>query len=156
MKYNTWMRCLCGAAVFTLLLTACGAKKELPPVGEMVDTLQEQVTFTDEIISKEKEETIRFYNMDSELVTDAAALVGSGATAEMLSVWQAQDEKGAAQIAQTLQDFNADWKEGYADYKPEEVPKLETAIVRQQGTYVIYAVTAQNDAAADAVDALLG
>lgn len=155
MKHSTWKRCLCGAAVFTLLLTACGAKKELPSVGEMTDTLQEQVTFTDEIIRKNKDETITFYNIDSELVADAAALVGSGATAEMLSVWQAQDEQGAEKIAETLKGFNADWKEGYADYKPAEVPKLETAIVRQEGTCVIYAVTAENDAAADAIDVLL-
>lgn len=156
MKYTIWKRCLCGAAVLTLLLTACGSKKELPSVSEMMDTLQEQVTFSDEIIEKNKDETILFYNIDSELVSDAAALVGSGATAEMLSVWQAQDESGAQKIAQTLQEFNTDWKEGYSDYKPEEVPKLETAVVRQMGTCVIYAVTAENDAAADAVDALLG
>lgn len=155
MKQSTWKRCLCGAAAFSLLLTACGAKKELPSVGELTDTLQEQVTFTDEIIRKDKDEAVRFYDIDSELVADAAALVGSGATAEMLSVWQAQDEQSAEQLVERLKSFNADWKEGYADYKPEEVPKLETAIVRQQGTCVIYAVTAENDAAADAIDALL-
>ncbi len=155
MKHNTWKHCLCGTAVFTLLLTGCGAKKELPSVEDMTDTLQEQVTFTDEMIRKEKDETILFYNIDNELVADAAALVGSGATAEMLAVWQAQDEQSAETIAQTMQDFNDNWKEGYSDYKPEEVFKLETAIVRQQGTCVIYAVTAENDAAADAINALL-
>lgn len=151
-----WKCCLCGAVALTLLLTACGEKKELPSAGEMLDTLQEQVTFTDEMIEKNKDETLLFYNIDGALVSDATALVGSGATAEMLSVWQAPDAQSAQKITEFLQDFNANWQEGYSDYKPEEVPKLETAVVRQQGTVVVYAVTAENDGAADAVDALLG
>lgn len=156
MKYSMYQRCLAGAALFTVLLTGCGKKetKELPDANEVVATLQGQVTFTDEIITKDMDETNIFYNIDSMLVKDSAALVGSGATAEMLSVWKAQDEVDAEAIVKALEEFNAGWKEGYADYKPEEVPKLETAVLRQEGNCVIYAVTADNEAAADAVDAL--
>ncbi len=156
MKYSMYQRCLAGAALFTVVLTSCGKNetKELPAANEVVATLQGQVTFTDEIIAKDMDETNTFYDIDSTLVKDSAALVGSGATAEMLSVWKAQDEAGAETIAEALEQFNAGWKEAYADYKPEEVPKLETAVLRQDGNCVIYAVTADNEAAADAIDAL--
>ncbi len=156
MKNYMHQRCLAGAALFTLLLTGCGKQeaKELPPAQDVIASLQQQVTFTDEIIEKDMEETNLFFEMDSTLVKDSASLVGSGATAETLSVWKAQDAASAKTIAETLETFNSNWIEGYSDYKPEEVPKLESAVFRQEGDCVIYAVTADNEAAEDAIDAL--
>lgn len=156
MNHCIYQRCLAGAALFTILLAGCGKQeaKELPAAKNVIGDLQQQVTFTDEIIEKNMEETNLFFEMDDTLVKDSASLVGSGATAESLSVWKAQDEASAETIAQVLETFNSNWIEGYSDYKPEEVPKLETAVFRREGDCVIYAVTADNEAAADAIDAL--
>ena len=80
---------------------------------------------------------------------------GSGATAESLAVFEASDADAAQRIVDTLQTFTDSWIKGYSDYKPEEVPKLESALLEQDGVYVVFCVTADNAAAKTAVQDLL-
>ena len=47
-------------------------------------------------------------------------------------------------------------KDSYADYAPDQVPKLDTAVVRTCGEYVIVCVSADNEKAASVVDAYIG
>lgn len=155
---HKWMGWVCGAALAVSLLTGCGGGQDAgaPAPAEALDTLSSQLQFTDEMTEKDLAGACTFYGVDETLVTDAAALVGSGATAESLSVWQTADQAAAQDVADALETFRADWAEGYADYKPEEVPKLDSAVLAQQGTTVVFCVTADNEGAWDAVQALLG
>ena len=154
MMRNTCKRLLCAAAALAML-TGCGGTKTALVPQDAVASLQSQLAFTDEMTEKDKDGACTFYDVDAALVADAAALVGSGATAESLSVWQAADADAAKQIVGALETFQTGWIDGYSDYKPEEVPKLESAVLEQRGDTVVFCVTADNDGAADAVKQLL-
>ena len=66
-----------------------------------------------------------------------------------------EDDRYCMEIAAQLQAFTDSWIAGYSDYKPEEVPKLESAVLEQDGVYVVFCVTADNTAAKSAVRSLL-
>ena len=70
-------------------------------------------------------------------------------------MFEAVDAAAAGEIAAQLQAFTDSWIAGYSDYKPEEVPKLESAVLEQDGVYVVFCVTADNTAAKSAVRSLL-
>ncbi|WP_164706672.1 DUF4358 domain-containing protein [Intestinibacillus sp. Marseille-P6563] len=143
----------CGVAA-SLLLTACGSELKIVP-ADTIASMKDQITFTDQFETLDKEGACRVYGVDEELVEDSAALAGSGATAESLSVWQAVDASSAEKVEEQLQVFVDGYIEGYSDYKPEEVPKLESAIMSREGQYVILCISADNAAAEDVVNKTL-
>lgn len=145
------------AALAVLILfsaAGCGKKADIAP-ADAVTRLAGSLTFTDQMTSMDSADACRFYDVDTALVQDSAAYVGSGATAESLAVFQATDAEAASAIVDALEAFTDSWIKGYADYKPEEVPKLESAVLEQDGVYVVYCVTAAGDTAKAAVDDLL-
>ena len=117
--------------------------------------LKDEITFTDQMTDMDSESTCRFYDVDTGLVNDSSAYVGSGATAESMAVFEAVDADAAGSIADALQTFTDGWIDGYSDYKPEEVPKLESAVLEQNGVYVVFCVSADNTTAKTAVQDLL-
>ncbi|MDR3765647.1 MAG: DUF4358 domain-containing protein [Butyricicoccus sp.] len=154
MKWRHSFQIATCALTASVLLTACGSKLNIVP-ADAIQEMKEQIAFTDQFETLDREGACRVYGVDEELVDDSAALAGSGATAESLSVWKAVDAKSAEQVEEELQVFVDGYIEGYSDYKPEEVPKLESAIMSREGQYVILCISADNAAAETVVDQVL-
>ena len=149
-----WKTVLAGALLCTVL-TGCGSSAEAPAPADAIKSLQSELTFTDQMTDLDSEGACRFYDLDATLVADSAAYVGSGATAESLAAFTAKDSDSADQLVEALGAFVDGWIEGYSSYKPEEVPKLESAVIDRQGETVVFCVTDDNAAAKDAVQAVL-
>lgn len=152
-----WMKQCAAALAAALYMTVAGCGKQPMDItpADAVQQLKENVSFTDQMTEMDNAGTCRFYDVDTELVQDSVAYVGSGATAEGLAVFETTDADAAQSIADALQIFTDSWIKGYSDYKPEEVPKLESAVLEQDGVYVVFCVTADNAAAKTAVQDLL-
>ena len=143
------------AAALCMTVAGCGKQQAEINPADAVQQLKDSMSFTDQMTDMDSAGACRFYDVDTELVQDSAAYVGSGATAESLAVFEATDADAAERIADALQTFTDSWIKGYSDYKPEEVPKLESAVLEQDGVYVVFCVTADNAAAKTAVQDLL-
>ena len=143
-----------GAAALCVVAAGCSKQLTLEPADALAQ-LKDEITFTDQMTDMDSESTCRFYDVDTGLVNDSSAYVGSGATAESMAVFEAVDADAAGSIAGALQSFTDGWIAGYSDYKPEEVPKLESAVLEQNGVYVVFCVSADNTAAKNAVQDLL-
>ena len=143
-----------GGAAIWILATGCGAQASIDP-EQALTQLKEELTFTDQMTDMDSAGTCRFYDVQTDWVENSVSYVGSGATAESVAVFEATDADAAASIAEELQAFTDSWITGYSDYKPEEVPKLESAVLEQSGVYVVFCVTADNTAAKTAVHELL-
>lgn len=137
-----------GLSAALLLLSGCSDNKkvEIDPVTA-VEQMREEITFTDQFAPLDSENANRVYGVDADLVEDSTAMVGSGATAESIAMFKAVDEKSAQEIEKQLGVFIDGYIEGYSDYKPEEVPKLESAIIERKDVYVVLCISADNDAA---------
>ena len=143
------------AAALCMAAAGCGKQQAEINPADAVQQLKDSVSFTDQMTEMDSAGACRFYDVGTDLVQDGAAYVGSGATAESLAVFEATDTDAAQSIADALQTFTDGWIKGYSDYKPEEVPKLESAVLEQDGVYVVFCVTADNAAAKTAVQDLL-
>ena len=143
-----------GAAALCVAAAGCSKQLILEPADALAQ-LKDEITFTDQMTDMDSESICRFYDVDTGLVNDSSAYVGSGATAESMAVFEAVDADAAGSIADALRTFTDGWIDGYSDYKPEEVPKLESAVLEQNGVYVVFCVSADNTAAKTAVQDLL-
>ena len=110
-----------GAAALCVAAAGCSKQLTLDPADALAQ-LKDEITFTDQMTDMDSESTCRFYDVDTGLVNDSSAYVGSGATAESMAVFEAVDADAAGSIAGALQSFTDGWIAGYSDYKPEEVP----------------------------------
>ncbi len=137
----------------SLALTGCGDGKPVTALdGEaLASELMDASVFSVPLTELAESKAGSFYSVDAASLKSAVMYHASGTSKEQIAVFEATDEKAAQDMAATLQGLVADWIDSDRDYAPDEVPKLESAVLRQSGTFVILVVADQSDAAAKIV-----
>ena len=160
-----WIACL---IIALLCCAACGNTPAQPEdnsvtqsvsaapqsAAEWLALLREKLPFDDEM--SETDQAAAIYGiLDGDGYTgDAAMLISTMATPEEVAVFRADNAYSAQALCDLAQARIDQQTASYASYAPEEVPKLETAVVRTVGDYVIVCVCADNAAAAELIDSL--
>lgn len=147
------------AAVLALVLVlsvcaGCGAEnkdKVIEPqavADELVDGLNwdaEMVPFA--------EDDLRYY-FDAADETAIAGYQSSGATTEMVVAAQCADEAAADALENAMKQYLSDLKMEADRYQPEEVARLDKAVLSRSGCAVVLCVCG-DDRAAETVEAWL-
>lgn len=142
--------------ILLLLITAlagCTHKSVDINIEKLSLQLVKGVEFKDELSLIDNSVIDKIYQLPED--TAFAVYVGSGATAEEVSLFQCKDEATAKTMLEIATTHIKDQKESFADYIPEEVAKLESAIVLREGTTVIVCVTDDLANANGIIDAAL-
>lgn len=133
------------------LLASCGGKEVKDvDIDQLAVSIVESVPFDDVLEPIDDGMIPMLYAIEGH--TDAVLYKGSGATAEEVAIFKmntAADAEAALSEAQAHIDAQI---KAYESYMPDEVVRLEDAVVRQDGVYVTVVVSADPDAA----DKLLG
>ena len=66
-----------GAAALCVVAAGCSKQLTLEPADALAQ-LKDEITFTDQMTDMDSESTCRFYDVDTGLVNDSSAYVGSG------------------------------------------------------------------------------
>lgn len=151
---------LLACAAVVCLAAGCGqsssAKAAATDPKSLAGQIKSSVKFTDQLTEVNAKSAEKRYGVDAAQVADCDAFVGTGATAEELSVWKAKDETAAQEIKTKAEKFVGIQKSSYADYKPAEVPKITSAVLQQKGKLVVMCISADNQKAKTVVSGLLG
>ena len=121
-------------------------------VQALADQLLAEVSFEDQLSQVDQNTALMLYGLEESQVADFAVYAGSGATAEEIAVFEAVDGDAAKAVQEGMQARLSSQISDYGDYRPQEVPKLESAVVKTSGNYVVLCVSADNDAAADLIE----
>ena len=152
------MRKLCAflaAALTCAALAGCGSQTDLTvDVNAMAKDRAEKVTYQDEIALIDGDMAGMVYDIP-EGVENAVIYMGSGATAEEASVFEAKDEESAKKMEEAAKKHIQTQRDAFEDYIPEEVKKLDGAIVEQKGRYVAVCVTDDTENARKVIDEYL-
>ena len=119
-------------------------------IDALAQQIVEGVSFDDALAEIDDSMISMLYNIEG--YTDAVLYKGSGATAEEVAIFQmgsSDDAKTALEQAQAHIQSQID---SYESYIPEEVSRLEDAVVRQDGSYVSVVVSADAAAAEKMLD----
>lgn len=124
---------------------------EIDP-AEIVD----EIMTAEEMVSMAEVESGRMGNyveVDMETVESFSMYIcGSGAFADEAAVFEMKSEDDTEALMEALQKRVDSRLADYKDYKPEECGKLETAVIKANGKYVLYAVSSDNDKAEEIFD----
>ncbi len=92
------------------------------------------------------------YGFDESDVTDSKVLCSTQATTEEIGLFKCSSEDAAARVKTAAAARVKSQRETYESYAPAEMPKLDDAIVVQNGLYVFYIVSADSSKAQAVLD----
>ena len=104
--------------------------------------LEQSEAFSDILSPVSKEIAASFYGFEDADVTQCVVLCSTGATTEEIGLIKCASEEAAAKIKANAAARVETQRAIYESYAPGEMPKLDDAIVSQNGLYVFYIVSA--------------
>ncbi len=142
------------AAVAAMLmgLVACGGSKGDFDVAALGNDLSTKITYADSLGQMDIDTASMFLNLSDVNVVKAAIYEGSGGTAEEIVVLECASDADAAKAEQVLKTRVAEQIESFTDYVPEELTKLNAAVIKVRGKYAVLSVSDSPDEAKKLID----
>lgn len=138
-------------AALVILTAGCGGDKAKEiDAKALAGSLLSEGTYEDEL--EELSAEMAAMQFDTEDGVKIYLYMGGGATAEEVAVFEAPDEESAKKQLGHVKDFVDDQIETERDYRPEEVKRLEDAVLEQRGKYVILCVSADSGKAKEIIE----
>ena len=137
--------------IMCISFVGCG-KVTLDP-SEVAAALKNGVQYDDELFQLSDDQFSVLYELPDSV--KGAAYCGSGATAEEVAVFDAGDENSAKALLSEMQDRLKSRSASYASYMPDEVSKIDSAVLKQAGQYIILCVSPDNAAAEKIISGFL-
>ena len=153
------------AVMAAALMAGCNGSKDNAPrnyeVTELSKKIFENCSFEDEYLAEVEDRAfaLNLYNIDASLVAEKdgakeSSIYVSSAYPEMIVCIKAVDKAAASQVESAMKAKIEDYIKNYSNYNPAQISKLESAIVRTAGEYVVVAVTNDNAASAKYIDGI--
>lgn len=126
-----------------LLLSACGAPADTEDMNidmeALADKLLESGLFGETLNKADDGIAEILYDIDG--ASAALVYVGSGAVADELALFEFENEAEAQSAISSAETRITAQKDSFATYIPEEVPKLDHAVMETYGRYLIVCVS---------------
>lgn len=113
-------------------------------ISSLGSELLEKAEFEDELNLVDDAMVKKLYHIEE--FTEAQVYIGSGATAEEIAIFEFDSGKAAAEGLKAAEDRLEEQKENFASYVPKELQKLDNAVVKQAGNYLVVCVSNGDEA----------
>lgn len=133
--------------------TAAEAVSTERTANDWVEFIASKVPFDDTMTTVGAEQAMAVYGIFEEdgYNGDCALYISTMATPEEIAVFEADDAMSLDDLCKKVEERLEKQKASYADYAPEELPKLESAVVKVVGDMIIVVVSADNALAFETV-----
>lgn len=121
-------------------------------VQVLADELLEGIDFEDELGAGRDVVLVNQYELEEGVFVKQASYFSSNATTEEIVVVECEDEAKAKELEKAFEDRVAARKSVFADYAPDEVKRLDGAVIKVLGRYVVLCVCAEPETAEAIID----
>ena len=118
----------------------------------IADSLLSEISYTDQLSAVDLDTAKMFLNFADVEINEAYIYESSGATAEEIVVLVCKDSDSAAKAKSAFEQRVSEQKENFTDYVPEEVPKLNDAVIITSREYAILSVSGDSSKAKDSIE----
>ena len=140
--------------IITAALTGCGGSVNVS-TAEFADALKSGIAYKDDLSQIDLDTAGMFYNFGDASIDEAVFYESSGATAEEIAVIKCSTEADAGKVETILKNRVNEQIESYKDYVPEEVGKLNAAVVSRKGNCAVLSVSDEPDKAREIIKSYL-
>lgn len=139
------IKVIAGTLFFSMiLLVGCQSIKSNMSISDLMNQIKSEVKFEDDLAPLERETIGWRYQIDESITATVQA--GSGATAEEIAIFRAPDKARTKKLEKSVKNYIAETKKSFEHYIPEEVKRLDDAIIIVKENYVILVVSADAEA----------
>lgn len=141
-------RLFCGliAVMLMFVLVSCGSQTTQIDKNALASHILQNVSFAEHLEEIDSEYAVSSFDLDPESCS-AVCFNSSAAVADTLTIFEANDESYVSAINEAVNAKIDYLKEGYSDYGPAEVPKIENAVVITEGRFVVFCICPDSGAA---------
>lgn len=124
-----------------------------PTVSELLSKIEAATSIPNVTTIDDADTICTMYDLDTAMIAEMAMLKsGNGANADEVIVVKTNDSAQLEPVQAAFELRLSVLADTFADYTPEDMPKIENAITAKQGCYLLLAVCENPDAAADAFE----
>ena len=123
------------------LLMSCGKKSEIIN-AELSREITDNVEFSEQLTQIDTINAQKRYMLSSKDYSEITAFVGTASVCDEFVIVKTTDTEG---ITEDLRSYIDSKKESYKTYRPNEVYKLDNAIIEQYEDAVVMIITADSD-----------
>lgn len=138
------------AAALAVIMAGCGSTAKEIDAAALAESLVNEITYEDKLESVDAD-TISMY-IEVPENTDSVMYMGSGSTAEEVAVFTSKDAAAAGETLKKVQEHLDDQTASFKAYKAEEAKRVEDAVLKQEGNYVILCVSGDADKANEIIE----
>lgn len=145
---------LMGAFILTLLLIVTGCEKseaKNPDVNDITGKLIDEIDFAT-LTELDDDRLNFFYKIDDDIIDSYSAYIcGSAGFPDEIAAFKLSDGVDAQQVTNAIDSRRETLVGNFKDYRPEEMPKIDSSVLFTKGNYIIFVVSGENDKAADII-----
>ena len=123
------------------LLMSCGKKSEIIN-AELSREITDNVEFSEQLTQIDTINAQKRYMLSSKDYSEITAFAGTASVCDEFVIVKTTDTEG---ITEDLRSYIDSKKESYKTYRPNEVYKLDNAIIEQYEDAVVMIITADSD-----------
>ena len=131
-------------SILALSLTACGGSNtsdKNPAVADISSAILSSITVGETVALTDNTLPKQYLDLDVSLVAEYAVTVASsGALADEIAVFKANNKDDVSKIKEALESRLTLVEEKFVDYIPTEMPKIENALILENGNYILLAI----------------
>jgi len=136
-------------AIFALLvvtifatLCSCGNNAgKTPATADVATAIHDSTSFSELIALNDDNITRRYYGIDLEAIEEYEVLVcSSGALADEIAVFKMREKDSVEDMLDVVRERKQELYDSFVDYVPEEINKIENAVIGSNGNYVYFVV----------------
>lgn len=132
-----------------LSLAACGSSKSSDKTLDMASFTSEvlsTVKYDDELITLSEKVVDKYYDLSFDGLLEYTIYVsGSAATTNELAVFKCSDASAIEAAKASVEKRLSEQNDLYASYLPAEVYRLENALIKTSGNYLLFSVSDDNE-----------
>lgn len=139
-------------AVMCLLCVAgCGTIKEVD-LNSLCSEIMAAQIFDEDLTQVKTSVTLKRLSLEEADVEECISYAGTKAVVDEVVLIKAVSPEAAQNVLSSLEKHIALQQKSYASYRPEEVPKLDSAVSVCEGNYVMLVVSNDNQKAEEIVN----
>lgn len=136
------------AALMALPFAGCTGEQKTPKTADIMSSIRSEIEFP-EMAEKTVDDLPGYgYDLSADDVKQMSYIIAtSGLTPEEVFIVEAKDEATAAKIEEMMKTRRDQIADLASTYSPEEMDKINKAVIMTKGSYAYYAVTGDNSKA---------
>lgn len=135
--------CLLISIISILTLCSCGKKEEIastPDVEALSNALISKLNFEATPEEIDGEVALSDYSIDESIIKDVRYFRVGSAISDEVAIFEVTDSSNTAIVESAVSERLKYLLEGFSDYKPSEVPKIEKAYTKTIGNIVFLVI----------------